>query len=232
LIKKEYNTLVDQLKERSDGKKSPSGYSGSDDLSLGLKVPAIRKVAKDFVRSTNLSIEDKFKVLERLIEGRYADEKYLVGKIIEYDEELKDSIKPRQISKWLEHLEGWCQIDTICQSNFKAEDLIKNWQEWKAELINLSKSDNISKRRASLVLLTKSVSQIRDDRLVRLSFSLINRLKTESDRLITKAISWLLRSMIKHYRFEVKRYLDKEEDNLPAIAVRETRKKMKTGTKS
>jgi 3-methyladenine DNA glycosylase AlkD len=231
-MKSDYNKLIKKLKSKSNGQRPPSGYSGNNDPSLGVRTPVLREIAKDFVGSTNLDLEGRLNIIDRLIKGKFSDEKYLAGKIIEYDKELKNSIKSSQINKWLEHLTGWCQIDTICQSNFKADDLLNNWQEWETELIKLSKSDSISKRRASLVLLTKSTSQVRDERLKRLAFKNIDRLKNEDDKLITKAVSWLLRSMIKHYRKEVERYLDKNSDELPAIAVRETKTKLKKGTKN
>ena len=50
--------------------------------------------------------------------------------------------------------------------------------------------------------------------------------------MITKAISWLLRSMIRHYKNEVSDYVNAQADTLPKIAVRETLVKLKTGRKT
>ena len=59
----------------------------------------------------------------------------------------------------------------------------------------------------------------------------IELLKHEKEILITKAISWVLRSMIRHHREKVAEYLEENAATLPAIAVRETRTKLSTGKK-
>jgi len=90
---------------------------------------------------------------------------------------------------------------------------------------------NPSRRRASLVLLTKSVRGSNDARLSKLAFKNIDLLKGEKDILITKAVSWLLRSLIKNHRVEVVDYINKNRQILPKIAIRETERKLKTGRK-
>ena len=54
----------------------------------------------------------------------------------------------------------------------------------------------------------------------------------EKEVLITKAVSWLLRSMIKYYRNEVTDYLNENKESLPKIAVREVSIKLETGRKN
>jgi 3-methyladenine DNA glycosylase AlkD len=88
------------------------------------------------------------------------------------------------------------------------------------------------KRRASLVLLTRPLRESDDPRLARLAFAIIGRLKHEKDILVTKAVSWLLRALIKYHRREVEAYLEDNMDTLPKIAVRETRNKLQSGRKS
>ena len=102
---------------------------------------------------------------------------------------------------------------------------------WQALLESLSRDQNINKRRAALVLLTAPITQSPDERILRLALQLIDRLKGEKDKLITKAISWLLRKGIKQHHEAIANYLDTNADNLPAIALRETRKKLATGKK-
>lgn len=61
---------------------------------------------------------------------------------------------------------------------------------------------------------------------------MVERLKGERPILITKAVSWLLRSMALRHGTAVAAYLDANAASLPAIAVRETRTKLATGTKT
>ena len=78
----------------------------------------------------------------------------------------------------------------------------------------------------------RSVSGRDRPRFRDLGFEVIEQLKSERPILITKAVSWLLRSMAGRHGAAVAAYLDAEAATLPAVAVRETRTKLKTGTKS
>ena len=82
------------------------------------------------------------------------------------------------------------------------------------------------------MLLTRPTRTSSDPRYRDLAFEVIERLKSERPILITKAVSWLLRSMAVRHGPGVAAYLDAEAASLPAIAVRETRTKLRTGTKS
>jgi len=120
-------------------------------------------------------------------------------------------------------------VDSLCQSVFTAEDMSVSWNEWQRTLTSFSKNKNTNKRRASLVLLTAPVRQSNDERFPRLAFRIIERLKSEKEILITKAVSWLLREMIKNHKDKAAVYLQKNKESLPKIAVRETTRKLKTG---
>jgi 3-methyladenine DNA glycosylase AlkD len=96
----------------------------------------------------------------------------------------------------------------------------------------MSGSANVSRRRAALVLLTGPVAKRDDARLEQLAFDVIDRLAADRDPLITKAVSWLLRSLTKLHADAVADHLDANEARLAPIAVRETRTKLRTGTKS
>ena len=95
----------------------------------------------------------------------------------------------------------------------------------------LSLDANVNKRRAALVLLTAPVTKSPDERLLRLALRLIDRLCSDKDKRITKAVSWLLRKAIKQHRAAIEAYLSANAERLPAIALRETRRKLATGKK-
>ncbi len=115
---------------------------------------------------------------------------------------------------------------------FGPEDLLADWPAWSGFIRRLSTDSNINKRRASLVLLCRSTRTGPDPRLRDLALETVETLKAEREILITKAVSWVLRSMSEQHPAEVIRYLDAEGPTLPAIAVRETRIKLATGRKS
>ena len=80
-------------------------------------------------------------------------------------------------------------------------------------------------------MLTAPITQSPDARILDLSFQLIDRLKGEKEGRITKAVSWLLRKGIKQHRDAIAAYVEANAGSLPAIAVRETRRKLATGKK-
>ncbi len=114
---------------------------------------------------------------------------------------------------------------------FPAPAVLERWSLWKPFLQKLNQDNNIHKRRASLVLLTKVVAKSSDREAAFLAFQNIDNLKSEKHILITKAISWLLRCLIVNHRSEVEDYLSHNSDLLPKIAIREVKTKLTTGKK-
>lgn len=70
------------------------------------------------------------------------------------------------------------------------------------------------------------VRQSTDPRVSKLAFKIIDKLKGENHPLVTKAIFWLLRDLIKNHRREVEKYLEENQATLPKIAIRETKRKL------
>ncbi|HLD02657.1 MAG TPA: DNA alkylation repair protein [Candidatus Nanoarchaeia archaeon] len=206
-------------------------YHGSRELMYWISIPTLRKIAKEWKSKNNgISLKEFVSVLDSLNKGESYTEKAFAGML--QKSMKKHKLDPLLYDKWLENVHGWACIDSLCQSSFSAEDLLSEWNKWKKLLVDFSKSKNISKRRASLVFLTTPVSQSADKRLSDLAFENIDRLKHEKDILITKAISWILRSLVKHHKKEVSKYLEDSKESLPKIAIRETKNKITYGIKS
>lgn len=227
--------IIKRLKTHTDNGTSHSGnasYLGNTHFSYHISVPARRALVKDFLKSRALSKSECIALVDSLFRGRSHDEKIIASEILSRFADYRRSMPLAFLDAWLNHLEGWAEIDSLCQSVFKAEDLLARWGEWQALLVKFSRDKNLVKKRASLVFLTGPVSQSTDDRFSRLAFKNIETLKNEKNILITKAVSWLLRSLVKHHKNEVAEYLKREEKTLPKIALRETRKKLLTGKKN
>lgn len=136
-----------------------------------------------------------------------------------------------QLETWLAQLEDRAEVDNTCQSSFTGKEVLARWQEWDSSLAHLTEDENINKRRASLVLLKKPLTDNDDPRLLTRALANVTRRQHEQDRLITKAVSWVLRAGIKHHREAIAAFLDDNADTLPRHALRETRKKLNTGKK-
>jgi 3-methyladenine DNA glycosylase AlkD len=233
-MKKRHRKLLTEIQKAAKDvdREPPKGYLGSSHKNYGLSNPQKREIAKAWKKENkDISADNFFELIDDLFQGESYDEKTLAGMLLGYMTKQRREINPAKLDSWLEELEGWAEIDGLCQSTFIAQELLDNWQEWKRWLKKFNQSQNISKRRASLVLLVKPVRDSEDTRLTDLAFENIEELKSEDDKLITKAISWLLREMTKRHHQLVKDYLDENEDSLPAIAARETRRKLETGKK-
>ena len=133
--------------------------------------------------------------------------------------------------EWLDQLQGWAEVDVLCTGKFSRIELPSAYSKWKPLLKRLRKSEKIEKRRASLVFFCSPIAHSTNDAIAFAALENINALKDEKEILISKAISWLLRSMIRHHRQKVEDFLQANADTLPAIALRETRLKLKTGKK-
>jgi len=212
--------------------KETEGNLGTRNVYYGLTMGVLRGIAKEFhAEHKELSYLELIDLLDWLYASDVYEQKVLASLLLSSYGGHRKELDLGKLGGWLEHLSGWAEIDNLCQSMFPEKEVLPKWSTWEKLLRSFSQSDNINKRRASLVLLLKSFRTSDDIRLQRFNLETINLLKHEKDILITKAVSWSLRTMIKHHRAAVERYLTDNEKSLPAIAVRETRKKLITGTK-
>ena len=222
-----YGSKNAKFKRRSAG-----NYVGTDKLCYLIKSSAKKQIVQGWLKKyPQLSSIEYKHLLDSLSQGVSHEETDFVGILLQFSPELRKTLKPQFLDKWLNNAQGWAEVDSICQSKFSSKEMLSQWNQWRKLLVGLSESSNIHKRRASLVLLTKPVRECSDIKFAKLAFAIINKLKGEREILITKAISWLLRDLIKNHRKKVISYLNKEKDNLPKVAVRETKNKLRTGKK-
>ncbi|MEO1286204.1 MAG: DNA alkylation repair protein [Chloroflexota bacterium] len=215
-----------------DKAKDNSNASGSSKVHHGLSNPTMRDFVKSFASEhPDLSYDDWRDTLSDLYQGVSIDEACFAGFMLGHYQKYRQQLPLSMLDEWLSHLEGWREIDTTCQSNYTAKELLANWDEWEPFLHDLARRETIQHRRASLVLLVKPVRDSADERLIKVALHNVDLLKHEMDKLITKAVSWVLRASIKRHREMVRSYVTENTDSLPAIAVREFEKKYSTGKK-
>lgn len=207
-------------------------YNGTKHLHYPLDSGQRKEIVKAWINNQqDISIDELLNLFDSLYKGKSYDEKSVAGRLLQHLSELRRKIDPSHLDNWLNELEGWAEVDSLCQSKFDADDFLSDLSHWEELIKRLAKSKNINKRRASLVLLTKPIRDSDDIRLAKLAFETIDKFKSEKEILITKAISWLLRDLIKNHRHLVESYLEKNLATLPKIAVRETRNKLLTERK-
>lgn len=210
-----------------------NSYLGNSHPRYPISVPLLRKIAKEWMKTHRDLPVSKFSLLlTSLIKGKSSTEKTMVGILLDNSTIDQRKFDPKLFNTWLNYLEGWAEVDALCTGRYSDSEILSQWKTWKPQLIQFSKSKNIHKRRASLVLLCSPLRKSDDARLAQIALQNTDRLKSEKEILITKAISWVLRSMVKFHRSALEDYLSKQGYSLPKIALRETMIKLKTGKKT
>ena len=208
-------------------------YLGNQHPRFAIGAAELRGIAKEWIKANaGLPAERFAEVLSDLIHGASSTEKWMAGILLDYSKKEQREFDPRLFDEWLEHLEGWAEIDAVCTSKYTRTEIVGQWTKWKPLLIKFSKSKNISKQRASIVFFCSPLSQFENKDLSEIALQNVDRLKSEKSVLITKAISWVLRSMIKYNRARVEEFLKIKGSALPKIALRETLVKLETGRKT
>jgi len=234
-IQKLHKEIVAEFKRCDAGKSrfNLSGYLGTQNKLYHLKSAQQNSIAKDFLnRHKDISEEQFLELLTALYTGESFNERTFGTRLLEYKRAFKPLFTPSRVFGWLGGLAGWCEVDSLCQTTFMARDLLGDWKNWEKTIEKMSRDKNISRRRASLVLLVKSVRGSGDDRLASLAFDNLERLKGEKDILVSKAVSWLLRDLIKHHKARVSAFLVDNKDVLPKFVIKEVSNKLTYGTKS
>jgi 3-methyladenine DNA glycosylase AlkD len=234
----EHAALLAELREAArpihrDRPPQNDSYGGSGRPYYNVSVPDRRGIIRRWLTANkSMSPEAFLAVVDSLTKGESHEEKTLAGMLIAANRTARRAVTTGDLDRWLGRLHGWAEVDTWCQNLFTADDMLADWAAWSGLIDRLSADENINKRRAALVLLNGPVHYSPDPRFRDLAFTVVERLQAERPILITKAVSWLLRSLITRHRDAVVAYLAANEATLPKIALRETRTKLKTGTKS
>lgn len=234
----EHADLVAQLRAagrpaRGGGENNDS-YGSSGHPFFDVSAPDLRRIARGWLAAHRKTAADR-EVLDlavRLITGEAYEEKVLAAVLLGYSARGRRLATPAMVEAWLDGLAGWAEIDSLCASVFPADQFAGEWPAWRALIERLACDPNINKRRAALVLLCTPTRTSDDPRFRDLAFEIVERLKSERPILITKAVSWVLRSMAPRHGAGVADYIEANAASLPAIAVRETRAKLRSGTKS
>jgi 3-methyladenine DNA glycosylase AlkD len=231
-----YSTILGLIRQNSGQPTQHTfqdNYLGNTHPRYPISAPVLHKIAKEWKKSIGpLPVTEFEKLITGLIQGKSSTEKCMAGILLSYSTADQRKFNPERFDSWLDHVIGWAEVDSLCSGAYTVTEIPQNFKAWKKLLVRFSKSKNINKRRASLVFLCAPLRSISHNFLADVALDNIDRLKHEKEILITKAISWLLRSMVKHHRKDVEKYLKKNLDVLPAIAVRETLTKLKTGRKA
>jgi 3-methyladenine DNA glycosylase AlkD len=197
-MNRHHQEILTQIKQQS-GKPTQhtflDSYLGNTHPRYPINAPTLRTIAKEWIRDHTLTSKELASLLSSLIKGESSTEKCMAGVLLDYTKFKDHPLNPALFLGWLDHTEGWAEVDTLCTNRYLGQALPAQWTDWKKIIDQCSKSKNINKRRASLVLFCSPLRSSTDEKLAISALKIVDRLKSEKDRLITKAISWVLRTL-------------------------------------
>ena len=189
--------------------KTGPGEYGEGDVFIGVKVPDLRKVAKDF---HDIAIKDVIILLESAIhEERLLALLILVSKYVKGNETAKKEIYELYLNK-TKYINNWDLVDVTAQHIVGAYLMDKN----KAPLYRLTKSEDLWERRISVMATFCFIKRERYEDTLKIAKILLN----DKEDLIHKAVGWMLREIGKRDMVIEEAFLKQHYKEMPRTMLR------------
>ena len=224
-IQKQLGSLRNELKRNSNSERAviEKRYLKSPFKFFGVSLPATEKIAKEFRKANkDIGCEYVLELSKKLWDSEYHDEKRLGLRILQYyPEYLAYSAMP-MLEKMLMQSPTWDLIDdisihlvgTVLEKDKKAYAYLKKW----------SRSENFWMRRASLISQILLFRQDKGNK--KLFFEFAEKMLSEKEFFIRKAIGWGLREMAKANPGEAFDFLMKVKNKASGLTLREGSKRL------
>ena len=225
--------LLHQIKQHADAQYRV-GHTQSAPTALkvyGVRVPNLRRIARDWYRGhKQISDQELLALMEALWTGESREERAIAVYLLEQFKRRISILTQAHFDRWRRTLDNWETTDGLGW-------VLGLWQQTEPDarldyLWDLIADEDVWSRRLALVAAIRINRGEAGFTIPDLTLQLVDRVKEERHPMITKAISWALRSMIKPHRDRVAAYLEENQDILAAHIVREVHNKLRTGLKS
>jgi len=198
---------------------------------IGVGAPGLREVVKDWIAAhPGASWDEKLALIEALWTASSLEERALALLLLDSHQRRIADLTWDHFDRWRQGLDSWGTTDGLGGLVYSPW-LAADFERREKTLWRLITDKDMWSRRLALVatvpLNRKAATAIPD-----LTFELIDRVKDERDPMITKAVSWALRALVKTHKARVAAYVDANQSQLAALGVREVRNKLRTGLKS
>lgn len=210
--------VVRELKQGGDAEharllkrffKTGPGEYGEGDRFLGLRVPAVRKIAR---RHLTLSSEELSALLEEVWhEARLAALLIMVEQFKRGDETTRRAIY-RFYLDHLPHINNWDLVD------LSAPHIVGGWllERSRAPLHKMTRSSNLWERRIAILA---TLNFIRYDDFDE-TLAIATKLFADREDLIHKALGWMLREVGKRDQPRLEQFLREHYAQLPRTTLR------------
>jgi 3-methyladenine DNA glycosylase AlkD len=210
-IKKKLKPLSSQEKGRVLQRffKTGPGEYGEGDVFIGVKVPDLRKVARDL---QDIAINDVIVLLESAIhEERLLALLILVRKYVKGNETAKNEIYKLYLKK-TKFINNWDLVDVT------AHHIIGDYlmDKDKAPLYKLAKSEDLWERRIAVLATFYFIKHEKYEEILKIAKILL----TDKEDLIHKAVGWMLREIGKKDMGTEETFLKQHYKNMPRTMLR------------
>lgn len=182
-------------------------------------------------RHGDISPQGLFAFTDLLWKGRTLEELVFATLLLWRFRKFIPSLTQKHFDSWRRKLDNWGSTDGLGVTVL-GPWVLADTQRRIPYLKRLIGNRNLWSRRLALNGAIALIRSQRDGKATKVAFEFIDRVKHERDPMITKAVSWLLREVAKVKPGETAAYLARNRATLPALALRETENKLRTGLKS
>jgi 3-methyladenine DNA glycosylase AlkD len=231
-IQDEAKHLLDQIKRYADAEyRAFISTSAPTELKVyGVRAPQLRKIARAWYRThRQVTADDLIALVETLWNGGSREERVLATHLLEHYEHWIPRLTKAHFERWRRDLDGWEITDGL--GWVLALWLVGDLDARSGYLWDLMAHQDVWSRRLALVPTARINRGKQGITIPDLTLRLVDQVKKERHAMITKAVSWVLREMIKTHRDEVAAYLEENRDVLARHVVREVDNKLRTGLK-
>ena len=194
--------------------KSGKGQYGEGDYFLGINVPTITKIAKQYA-------DIDLKEVEILLKNKWHEIRVLAVKILALkfgSKKTSDQEKTRIYKFYLKktkYINNWDLVDISCHY-VVGSFLLNKKAEAKKILSKLAKSKSLWERRIAII---STYAFIRNNDLD-LTYDIADMLLKDEHDLMHKAVGWMLREAGKKDEVRLKDYLTKNITKMPRTSLR------------
>jgi 3-methyladenine DNA glycosylase AlkD len=232
-LQSERQRLLEQIEVQAD-----THYQGVIQRSIpsplqayGLRVWQIRQIVRAWRRDhRDVSIDDLLPLVEALWAGESREERLIALELPQHHPFAISQLTWEHFDRWRGDLDNWELTDVL------GVGVLGPWvaafiERRKQHLWDLVQDQDIWSRRLGLVSIVGLNRAGAGVDLTSLALGLIDQVKDEPNRSITRAISWVLRELGKEHPGEVAAYLEENVDLLPKHVLQEVTNKLTTGRK-
>jgi len=189
--------------------KTGPGEYGEGDQFLGVRVPAIRQVAK---KNKNLSLSDT----QTLLQSAIHEERLLALIILTY--KFRNGDPNQQIEIYKTYLNNTGHINNWDLVDVSAEHIVGAYLYHRSckSLYKLAKSESLWERRIAIMSTFHFIKNDEFEETIRIA----ERLVTDTEDLIHKAVGWMLREVGKRDRNKEEIFLKKHYQCMPRTMLR------------